>query len=295
MLPRFVQVTSEYALGTLWEGWENSQGQGGSSMNHAFMGGGIGEWFYEFALGLRYRHRRARGDGVISSSRCAIPASLSRALVVHTLRLTTREVCALADVMSLSESTNEVTGINDLRRAARAALRSKPAVANPAALLPEAALVLDASIVPALGSARGYLETVYGRLSAEWRWTPSPMSGGCPSLAASISSPGVVGASVLIHAGLFDSFTGPACPGPCLTVQPVDPAPESPALSIRLPDLPSRQQQGGRGSAALPRVDGWVSGDEVYELDAAASSGPWLRILLPSLGSSVVWKIRVGA
>jgi len=51
------------ALGTLWEGWGGPMSSVGSSGNHIMLGGGIGEWLYSHALGLRVHVRRRMPAG----------------------------------------------------------------------------------------------------------------------------------------------------------------------------------------------------------------------------------------
>jgi len=304
-----VQVTSQYALGTLWEGWQNSQGEGGSSMNHAFMGGGIGEWFYEFALGLRYRHRRPPQAAAphAAETRCAVPSTLSDALVSHRLRLTDAEVCALASVVAGSAG-GRLPSMSRLRAAARAALHRNPptpaTAGAPLLLAPEASLVLDGHLLPALRSARGHLDTVYGRLAASWQWdgsTDAGSAGGaaaCPRLSALISSPAAVRSAVFVHRELLEAAAAAGC-APRLTLTSPGGIARTAAVA-QLLDLAvtGRNESAAADSLAVPAS--WVGGAEVYEQgNAGELSGRWLRVQLSfesdgPAAAGVPWELQIG-
>lgn len=305
--PPRVQVTSQYALGTLWEGWQNSQGEGGSSMNHAFMGGGIGEWFYEFALGLRYRHRRppqAAAAPPVTETRCAVPSTLSDALVSHRLRLTDAEVCALASVVAESEG-GRLPNMSRLRAAARAALHRKPptpaTAGAPLLLAPEASLVLDGRLLPALRSAQGHLDTVYGRLAASWRWDGSTDAGSagdasaCPRLSALISSPAAVRSAVFVHRELLEAAAAAAGCAPRLTLT----SPGGITRTAAVTQLLGVAVTGSNKSAAADSLAvpvSWVGGAEVYEQgNAEELSGRWLRVQLSfESDGPAPWKLQIG-
>ena len=305
-----MQVTSQYALGTLWEGWQNSQGEGGSSMNHAFMGGGIGEWFYEFALGLRYRHRRPPPQTATppaAATRCAVPSTLSDALVSHRLRLTGAEVCALASVAA------EVAGgrrpsMSRLRAAARAALhREPPAPATagaPLLLVPEASLVLGGRLLPALRSARGHLDTVYGLLAAAGRWDGSAAEGSagevsaCPRLSALISSPAAVRAAVFVHRELLEAAAAVGCAARLMLTSPGGITHTATVAQLLDAAVAGRDGSTTADSLALPAS--WVSGAAVYEQgNAQELSGRWLRVQLSfesdrPAAVGVPWELQIG-
>jgi len=287
-------VTSQYALGTLWESWQNSQGEGGSSMNHAFMGGGIGEWFYEYALGLRYRHRRAVDDrDAAARRRCSVPTGISDALAFHSLRLSASEVCSLVDVTALRQSEPPAS-LSQLRATARAALRGPP---TPVALVPEAALLLDGKIVPALRSARGHLDTVQGRLAAAWNWTERPNA--CPHLVASLSASGALHSSVVIHKALLDRFS--AAGTLCSTAAPVLVVSSAAGVSLSVRVAALLEGVGVGGRMAIPSFEAsssgvevrWVAGTAVHELDSADAT-PWLSVSLPRTRAAA-WTLQLQA
>ena len=261
-------------------------------MNHAFMGGGIGEWFYEYALGLRYRHRRAVDDrDAAARLHCPVPAGISNALALHSLRLTASEICALVDVTTLRQ-TEPHASLRQLRATARAALRGPP---SPVALVPEAALLLDSKIVPALRSARGHLDTVQGRVAAEWNWMELPNA--CPRLVATLSATGALHSSIVIHRALLDRFSAAAAP--CSAAAPVLVVSSAAGVSLSVRVALLLQSVGAGGRMAIPSLETssgvdvrWVAGTAVRELDSADSS-PWLMVSLPRTGAA--WTLQLHA
>jgi hypothetical protein len=152
------------------------------------LGGGIGEWLYSHALGLRAHSRRAPPAGSVGRD-AAGRACLREVGLGVDLRATHGvggdDACVLARVMrrvrarrAAGEPIGAVVEFDSLRdmvvaeRAAAAAAaaaqpRRAPAPAA-AAAAPAARLVIDAHIAAALRSARGTIATPRGRLTAGW-------------------------------------------------------------------------------------------------------------------------------
>jgi hypothetical protein len=259
-----------------------------------------GEWFYEYALGLRYRHRRAM-PRYPRSSPCAIPGGLSPALMLHTLRLSDAELCALHHVAALSAEA-EMYGHgklswSEMRNAADATLKITSA-ASSALLTPEAALILDAHIVPALRGASGHLDTIYGRIQSLWKYTDKGVNA-CPQLTVSLSVPVGLNGSLFLPRSLLAKLA--VCAGGAeseLTVaDQTSPERDIPILPILLNTVLSCS--GAVDDIACIRVQTavpimWVTADAVFEQNAPTDvqqGCQWLRIDLAA-GSS--WAVRVG-
>ncbi len=178
-------------LGTLWESWDGPVASG-SSGNHPFLGGGAGLWMYSYALGLRFAHRAGGAGGEAGAgaarARCLLTVGLGTDLAA-THGLDEAGACALARAVegvradaAAGTAPGALLAWGSLRR--RFAAAAGGGGAAPAARLrPTGALVLDAALLAALGSASGALDTPRGRLAAAWAW------GAAEGLTARLSVP----------------------------------------------------------------------------------------------------------
>lgn len=252
-------------------------------MNHAFMGGGIGEWFYEYALGLRFRHRRS-AQALVQPS-CSDVSTASRGRIALALRLSAVEECAYAQVVAASRSAATTPSLSYLRAAAKRALAG--AQSTPVALSPEVALVLDDGILPTLISAKGHFDTVHGRVATEWLWesqetTPCPP---CPRLAVSLSSPPIKTAFYL-HGALLERFVGVGCYNATLRLKHQDTGFNEQYNIQRLLDSPKDLR-----IITNHLQLSWASSSEMLELGSDALVR-WLRVM-PRLHSSSTWGLFV--
>lgn len=163
------------SLGTLWEGWDGYGG--GSSGDHIMLGGGIGEWFYSHALGLRFEFSEEAASGGLAEE--TVDEACAGSLGLRNIRRTapgalrSGGACAIAAAVRAARDAVQVRGIPASlafsHHTLLAALQPRAPLSSPSPMLtPTASLVLDDAIVRALGSAEGHITTPTGRLAASW-------------------------------------------------------------------------------------------------------------------------------
>lgn len=164
------------ALGTLWEGWEGPTKSDGSSGNHIMLGGGIGEWLYSYALGLRYYSRRATPLPYDARARDCEREVGFGIDIRATHGVSADDMCVLARAMRLlrarrasGEAAGSLVEFDNLRATVAAVRTMGPyAAAEATGIVPVARLVIDAHVAKALRSAHGTISTPYGPMSASW-------------------------------------------------------------------------------------------------------------------------------
>jgi len=173
-------VTSPLAMGTLWESWDGGSG----SYNHVMFGGGIGVWFYDFALGLRHQYRTVRIP-VIEPKKVKQDCSsylqyLPLALINYTIPLTEIEKCILNNIIHHTRTQlqngvdkHEIFSISNLKQyiQEQKSLFSYKESEYITKQISTGRLLLDHYFVSTLQSMYGYIDTLQGRLSVEWSYT----------------------------------------------------------------------------------------------------------------------------
>jgi len=195
--------------GTLWEVWAgNSTDSAGGSKNHAMLGGGIGLWLYENALGLRFTYGLLRQPAATRISggsheqhlpckhlsfdpkvRWGLPDTLARAVCAVSQELAMEAAFANGGASSNPSSSSSDKGpivslpaleerihtLHTKYTAATAAVQSQtPPSTN--VLVPTLTLAPDAALIRVLGSAAGYFDAPSGRCELSWRsGTTSPV------------------------------------------------------------------------------------------------------------------------
>jgi len=168
----------------------------GSSGNHIMLGGGIGEWLYLHALGLRVHVRRRAPAGEDSEGSASLRgAACLRELgfgidLRATHGLAARDACLLARVLRRLRARRasgeapagelvEFSRLRDAVLAERSAAAAEGAWEGGAAeagdddaaraAAPSARLVIDEHVARVLRSAHGTVATPRGPLAAKWR------------------------------------------------------------------------------------------------------------------------------
>ncbi len=171
-------TASQPPLGTFWESWAGPDGKG-SSGNHIFLAGGLGEWLYASGLGLSFRMLRPSpsgggGEGSEGAS-CARHLGLAADLRA-THGMEAAEVCAVAALVAAARKDAHTRGakaayaLSSLRRRSAAQRLDGDASERRASaeLLPVGRLRLDAHLVRGLRAASGHVRTPQGDLAASW-------------------------------------------------------------------------------------------------------------------------------
>ena len=259
------------SLGTLWEGWHGYGAKGpgeigGSSGLHIMLGGGIGEWLYSHALGLLFQYEQRAQPPSDRDAACAATLGLRNLLRTHAAVMSGGGACAIAAAFATVRSALERGEAVRALFSSRALRQTLTTAANPATsvksshiplLEPVASLVLDAAIVRALKSSKGWLETPSGRLSASWALSAAG------ELHVTLSVPHAVSASVLVPRDLL-SLCGAALPQISAAIM-------------------------GEGERTImPEHAEWVSEGTVGNASTASESSDALRVRLPMHGS---WEI----
>ena len=199
-----VGTPEQPSIGTLWESWDGPI-RSGSSGNHPFLGGGAGVWMYHYALGLRFSHgdaRAARGAAAGGARACLRRVGLGVDLVASH-GIDEGGACALAravEGLRADAALGAPLGALLSSRSLRSRFPSPAAAAVAAAaapLSPTGALVLDAALLAALGSASGSLDTPRGRIHAAWSWRVEE------GLAVELTVPPLEGFAVFVPAQLL--------------------------------------------------------------------------------------------
>ena len=170
----FEGTAEQPPLGTLWESWVGPATDG-SSGNHIMLGGGIGEWFYTYALGLRFQFKRTTPlytpDERVCSHNIGFGINLQSSRGVSGT-----DLCIVANVLkkikerrALGESAGSLVEYSNLLSMVKAEREARNAPLSSAVkIIPSARLVIDASIANVLKSANGSISTPMGPLSAIW-------------------------------------------------------------------------------------------------------------------------------
>lgn len=166
-------------LGTFWEGWDGYHD--GSSGNHVMFAGGLGEWFYSYALGLRVGHAYVpHGAQQEAAARAAEACTRTLGLqwnLQQRMGLSDAHICTAArvlqDIRALRAAGGTAGGLyawEAISSKVAQRVRAAPIVSTqPAAsFLPYAHLVLDPHMLSGLGFAHGWLRTSSGAVRAAW-------------------------------------------------------------------------------------------------------------------------------
>jgi hypothetical protein len=171
----FEGTAEQPPLGTLWESWVGPATDG-SSGNHIMLGGGIGEWFYSYALGLRFSFKRTSPMYTPSEQICSRKVGFG--INLQSLKgVSGSDMCIIASVLetikerrALGESAGSLIEYSSLLSMVKAErlVQNAPSAPSPVNIIPSARLVIDASIANVLKSINGSISTPYGPLSASW-------------------------------------------------------------------------------------------------------------------------------
>jgi hypothetical protein len=174
----FTGTEKQPPLGTLWESWVGPAVDG-SSGNHIMLGGGIGEWFYTYALGLRFSFHRPVAPLYTETERsCARIVSFG--IDLRTSRgISGKEMCIIATVLQkiqkervIGKAVGSLVEYSNLLQLIKEeiALVGLPSTLQQTTSIPIARLVIDSKIANVLKSANGSITTPLGLLSTSWQF-----------------------------------------------------------------------------------------------------------------------------
>jgi hypothetical protein len=201
-----LMVTVTDAQGTLWEDWTGTAYSSDGSKDHVFLGAGVGVWFHEQALGLRFAYGWRPDNAAPCSAECesllaqSLPRRWERRVYLPTAQHRAALCDVLLSVLAGSGSPSMQGVLPSALAAARVALAARgltdAAAVTPGTWGPTATLELDAQIVRAVQHASGHRDTPLGRAEASWsldaaasaltvRWQAPPAA----SVAARVALP----------------------------------------------------------------------------------------------------------
>lgn len=185
-------VTSPLAMGTFWESWEFQNG-GSGSFDHVMFAGGIGCWFYDYALGLHHQYRITRSnpsvettDKELHDSSCSkFLRYLPSSFLQYVTPLTTMEQCILQNLIhrtrkqlddgkdkhTIFSKTSIREWIHQERlNSTEKKISSVYDTSSSTVIRSSGRLLLDTTIVKSMGSMFGHIVTLEGNLSTAWTY-----------------------------------------------------------------------------------------------------------------------------